>query len=1081
MKKILSIIAIILLFAGCQPKYELNTAFNMPTSLNSPSSVTLDVTSSDRVVFSWEGGGAADGGVVLYEVLFDVPGGDFSKPVEVVKSDQGAKSQLTLSHAELNAIARKAGIKTGESGEFIWTVRASKGGESKLYNGHNSIRVTRGEGIDAFPKALYLMGSAAKASGEVEGREFRIVKEGLYQIYTRLDAGEIYFKSDDETGGLYYFNSSNKIMEGEGSGKVTASGMGEVTRITVDFNSLGVKFETIGGLSVYPCACKWLNDGEYPIYNTTISYVGQGIFKAASMVIEEFFRGWDWCAATGEERYTIYVSVDGRDCEWSTTDSKYGATRPSINYGIEYFELAEYGNRPDWGNGPFKFPEEVEGKIFDLVIYTNKDNKFYHEFTNIQPYNSGDPIPSGGVQDIPSNLVIKGDGCADTGKALDKVGEGVFVLPFTSFGGGSVFFEGDGHVYYASSGAIVQGENMTNFSATPGGAIERLIVDFNEQTVTRAQIGEVAMTWGYNQQPLENGVLSYKGNGVFKAESVRVPAFFADWGWPEERFSFYLTIGDEPYTWGRPDDGDGENRPAVGENGSYTLPLAEFAGQDQWSHLWKLASETESSTFDVTLTIAADGSLSYTISNIVPLSEGVQHVPATLTIGGSAAETAGQPLAKIGEGIFRLGATALSSGDIFFTSGDGYQYYINTEGLLTEGEKSQSITATAAGEAERITLNFLTREVKRTPLNDITLTWAADTPHSYDGGVLQYVGGGKFRGNTTVEFYRGWDWCAANGEERYSFYVTIDGEKCTWGRPDSGDAENRATMSDGRSEVRKLEEFAGQGQWDHLWKAPTDCDRQNFDVEIWFDDEGNMWQNFSNFSPLATDVEHIPASLHIHGAGAETDGQQLYKTADGVFVLYATAIGSGEIYFSGDGYQYFISGAETLCEGNNKGSVTPTPAEAGERMIVDFNTKTVKRIALSDVTLTWAADSPHSYPGSVLKYVGGGKFRGETYTEFYRGWDWCAANGEERYSFYLTLDGENYTWGRPDSGDAENRATMNGGSSEIRELNEFAGQGQWDHLWKAPTDCDQHNFTVELWIDADGHMWHNFSNFSARE
>ena len=978
MKKILSIFAIILLFAGCQPKYELNTAFNMPTSLNSPSSVTLDVTSSDRVVFSWEGGGAADGGVVLYEVLFDVPGGDFSKPVEVVKSDQGAKSQLTLSHAELNAIARKAGIKTGESGEFIWTVRASKGGESKLYNGHNSIRVTRGEGIDAFPKALYLMGSAAKASGEVEGREFRIVKEGLYQIYTRLDAGEIYFKSDDETGGLYYFNSSNKIMEGEGSGKVTASGMGEVTRITVDFNSLGVKFETIGGLSVYPCACKWLNDGEYPIYNTTISYVGQGIFKAASMVIEEFFRGWDWCAATGEERYTIYVSVDGRDCEWSTTDSKYGATRPSINYGIEYFELAEYGNRPDWGNGPFKFPEEVEGKIFDLVIYTNKDNKFYHEFTNIQPYNSGDPIPSGGVQDIPSNLVIKGDGCADTGKALDKVGEGVFVLPFTSFGGGSVFFEGDGHVYYASSGAIVQGENMTNFSATPGGAIERLIVDFNEQTVTRAQIGEVAMTWGYNQQPLENGVLSYKGNGVFKAESVRVPAFFADWGWPEERFSFYLTIGDEPYTWGRPDDGDGENRPAVGENGSYTLPLAEFAGQDQWSHLWKLASETESSTFDVTLTIAADGSLSYTISNIVPLSEGVQHVPATLTIGGSAAETAGQPLAKIGEGIFRLGATALKDGDIFFTSGDGYQYYINTEGLLTEGEKSQSITATAAGEAERITLNFLTREVKRTPLNDITLTWAADTPHSYDGGVLQYVGGGKFRGNTTVEFYRGWDWCAANGEERYSFYVTIDGEKCTWGRPDDGDAENRATMSDGRSEVRKLVEFAGQGQWDHLWKAPTDCDKQNFDVEIWFDDEGNMWQNFSNFSPLATDVEHIPASLQIHGAGAEVDGQQLYKTADGVFVLYATAIGSGEIYFTGDGYQYFISGAETLCEGNNKGSVTPTPAEAGERMIVDFNTKTVKRIVLSDVTLTWAADSPHSYPGSVLKYVGGGKFRGET-------------------------------------------------------------------------------------------------------
>ena len=83
------------------------------------------------------------------------------------------------------------------SGELIWTVRAAKGGDSKMYEGHNTIKVTRGEGIDAFPKALFLMGSGAKASGEVEGREFRIVKEGVYQIYTRLDAGEgmpAYFK-----------------------------------------------------------------------------------------------------------------------------------------------------------------------------------------------------------------------------------------------------------------------------------------------------------------------------------------------------------------------------------------------------------------------------------------------------------------------------------------------------------------------------------------------------------------------------------------------------------------------------------------------------------------------------------------------------------------------------------------------------------------------------------------------------------------------------------------------------------------------------------------------------------------------
>ena len=1080
MKKIIAILSIALAFVGCKRTYEFDTNFTMPVSLDSPSAVSLDVTSSETIVLSWEGGKANDGGLILYEVLFDKEGGNFSDPVDVRKSDQGALPRLTLSHADLNIIARKAGIKPGETSTLIWTVRASKGGESHLFEGSRSITVTRGEGIDTFPKALYLMGSGAKASGEEEGREFRIVEEGLYQIYTRLADGEIYFQSDEETGTQYYFDSSNILNEGEGSGDVTASGLGEVARITVDFNSLGVKFETISGLSVFPCASRWLNPGEYPIHNTTISYVGKGVFKAASMVIEEFFRGWDWCAATGEERYTVYVSVDGRECEWSTTDSKYGATRPSVNYGIEYFELAEYEGRPDWGHGPFKFPEEVEGKVFDYLIYTNKDNKFYQEFANIQTYNPGDPIPGGGVQDIPGSLVIKGEGCADSGKTLTKVSDGVFMLPFTSFTGGSVYFEGDGNIYYANGSAIVQGENLTDFSATPADVLERLIIDFNNQSVTRARIGNPAMTWAYNQTPLENGTLTYRGDGVFKAESVRVPAFYTGGGYEEERFSFYLSIGEDLYTWGRPDSGDAENRPTVGADGSYTLPLDEFQGQDQWSHLWKLASSTASSTFDVTVNIAADGTLSYTISNIVPLAEGVVHIPQTLTIGGSAAETAGQSLAKVGDGIFRLGATALKDGDIFFTSGDGYQYYINSEGLLTEGEKSQSITATTAGEAERLTLNFSTREVKRTPLRDITLTWAADSPHSYDGGVLKYVGGGKFRSNTTVEFYRGWDWCAANGEERYSFYVTLDGEKYTWGRPDDGDSENRATVTDGRSEVRKLAEFAGQGQWDHLWKAPTNCDKQNFDVEIWFDNDGTMWHNFSNFSPLAEDVQHVPSTLTIHGTGAETDGQQLHKSADGVFVLYATAIGNGDIYFTGDGYQYYVSGASTLCEGNKSGSVTPTPTGAGERLIVDFNNKTVKRITLSDITLTWAADSPHSYEGSVLQYVGGGKFRGETYSVFYRGWDWCAANGEERYFFYLTLDGLIYTWGRPDSLHAEKTANVTEGRSDIRELAEFAGQGQWDHLWKAPTDCDNHNFVVELWIDADGRMWHNFSNFTTR-
>ena len=107
MKKIIAIFSALLAVAtACQKHYELNTSFTMPTSLSSPSSVVLDVTSTATVELSWTGGGAADGGIVLYEVLFDRAGGNFSEPLTVMPSDLGAGQTLTLSHATLNTIAR---------------------------------------------------------------------------------------------------------------------------------------------------------------------------------------------------------------------------------------------------------------------------------------------------------------------------------------------------------------------------------------------------------------------------------------------------------------------------------------------------------------------------------------------------------------------------------------------------------------------------------------------------------------------------------------------------------------------------------------------------------------------------------------------------------------------------------------------------------------------------------------------------------------------------------------------------------------------------------------------------------------
>lgn len=53
MKKILLICSVFLAMVSCQEDYELNADFTVPTELNSPASIQLDVSSSVPVVLSW--------------------------------------------------------------------------------------------------------------------------------------------------------------------------------------------------------------------------------------------------------------------------------------------------------------------------------------------------------------------------------------------------------------------------------------------------------------------------------------------------------------------------------------------------------------------------------------------------------------------------------------------------------------------------------------------------------------------------------------------------------------------------------------------------------------------------------------------------------------------------------------------------------------------------------------------------------------------------------------------------------------------------------------------------------------------
>lgn len=370
-----TIAAILVLFINCSEDFKLSTEFAVPTELVSPKKVELDVTSSKNIILSWAGGGAADGSYVIYEVLFVKKGESFSNPVMKILSDLGALEKLTLSHETLNSIARKAGIKPGETGNISWTVLSSKGGDVKPVDLQNDIEVIRGEGIDNMPDKLYLYGSGNE-SGGTEGSLFRKASDGVYVIYSKISgSGDLELKGvigSDEFG---YHLDGGKLKDGMGVINLTPNI--NPYRITVNFNTLSIKTELITNVR-----CIW-GATFAPIGN--LSYTGNGEFVADNCVIrfldpskpETNPPGWlSWI----EERYYFIASVDGMDKCWGRLDG-ISPERPTGNEPLSFYELREF----TWSQWEhlWKMKGDLDAKKATITIDTNKDNLMVHEFTNV--------------------------------------------------------------------------------------------------------------------------------------------------------------------------------------------------------------------------------------------------------------------------------------------------------------------------------------------------------------------------------------------------------------------------------------------------------------------------------------------------------------------------------------------------------------------------------------------------------------------------------------------------------------------------------------------------------------------------
>lgn len=107
----------------------------------------IELDQIEKLTFEWSACEVVSrSATAVYEVLFDLAGGDFSEPFCAVSSDDnGTATKAVISKNKLAEIARLVGAAPGESAELAWTVRTASPGGVLLADVSYGITVVRPE------------------------------------------------------------------------------------------------------------------------------------------------------------------------------------------------------------------------------------------------------------------------------------------------------------------------------------------------------------------------------------------------------------------------------------------------------------------------------------------------------------------------------------------------------------------------------------------------------------------------------------------------------------------------------------------------------------------------------------------------------------------------------------------------------------------------------------------------------------------------------------------------------------------------------------------------------------------------
>lgn len=363
--KIVSLTSVLLFFTFCNDDGEVrDTGVTSVRKLYEPhhnKAVVLESSASATLYFEWEPAKAEDSGGVLYEVVFDKEGGNFSDPIFVMAADNnGGSNHVTISHKQLNRIGAFAGIESSEQGTIKWTVLSSKGINPIKAEEERRLLITRLAGFADIPNQLFITGEATESGDNLsKSLVMKKVTEGEFEIYTNLTEGKTFKFVNSNTGEPTEYSVEGEKILNNGTSKVPKTG---IYKYYLDFNIGSFITKEVTKVSLF------LNWSQLEI---ELPYKGLGVWEKLNHEISGL-TGND----NSDDRYKFRMESSAGKTEWRTPNND---SKPTGN--DSYYYMVERTNVEQWTNNQvWKSPSITgwSGKTYDFMFSLNPESPYTH-------------------------------------------------------------------------------------------------------------------------------------------------------------------------------------------------------------------------------------------------------------------------------------------------------------------------------------------------------------------------------------------------------------------------------------------------------------------------------------------------------------------------------------------------------------------------------------------------------------------------------------------------------------------------------------------------------------------------------